>query len=202
MKKIVVGCTGILMVALLFASCNSSADNKSAETGKTSSGENAQVSAKITNIAFIKVDSLIQNYDLYHDFKQELEKKAKKLESDFDAKVKALERDMKDFNEKYEKMLITRSQAEEQNNRLLMRKKELEEEIAPKMRNELIEQETVMNRTINDAIQKYVNKYNLEKKYSLILNGAVVLVGDQAMDITSEILKGLNEEYIATKNSK
>jgi Skp family chaperone for outer membrane proteins len=67
---------------------------------------------------------------------------------------------------------------------------------------ELSEEEGVMSRKVIDAIQVYVEKYNVDKKYALILNAATIIVGTPSMDITSEILNGLNQEYIANKVKK
>jgi Skp family chaperone for outer membrane proteins len=47
-----------------------------------------------------------------------------------------------------------------------------------------------------------VEKYNVEKKYTLILNAAAIIVGAPSMDITTEIITGLNQEYIANKDKK
>ena len=63
---------------------------------------------------------------------------------------------------------------------------------------------------INDAINTFIQKYNEEKHYSMILattSGAQggllsvpVTAGDPALDITNDLLKGLNEEYVNEKN--
>ena len=62
-----------------------------------------------------------------------------------------------------------------------------------------------MMNQLGDAIQTFLNKYNEEKQYAMILTnsgGAPVIVADQALNITDAVLAGLNEEYIKTKNSK
>ena len=194
----------ILSVFLFFgvSSCNNGGN------GSTNAPANSQSTSEATpqirdtqtpNIAYINVDSVIQNYDMFHDLKGEYEKKATKLSADFDAKWKVWQKDVNDFEEKCSKELITRSQMEEQSKRLQARNVELQEKILPQMKAELEEEEVVMLRQIHDALLKYVRKYNEDKKYSLILNGATVLIGFSTMDITAEILQGLNEEYIANK---
>ena len=63
----------------------------------------------------------------------------------------------------------------------------------------------VMNNQIADAIKTYIQKYNEEKKFAMILTcqaGQPVLVADPSLDITNEVLAGLNAEYVKTKNSK
>jgi outer membrane protein len=116
--------------------------------------------------------------------------------------MNALQADAKAFQDKYQKMLLTNSEAEEQSQRLQQRENDLRNVEYPKIMQELGEEEAVMNRKVLNEIQVYVEKYNVEKKYSLILNAATIIVGAPSMDITAEILNGLNQEYIARKAKK
>jgi outer membrane protein len=205
MKKIItiLWMPAFLVLNILFVACGN-ADNKDAHSGNASQSSDTEqktVETKISDIAYISIDSIFQQYDYYHDLKREFEQKAKKKETEFQSKVSALQADAKSFREKYDKMLFTRSEAEEQGQRLQQREAELNAE-SQKIMQELSEEEAVMSRKIINAIYQYVEKYNVEKKYALILNAATVVTGNPAMDISSEILKGLNQEYIAQKTSK
>ncbi|MDR1582195.1 MAG: OmpH family outer membrane protein [Prevotellaceae bacterium] len=181
---------------------NKQDQDKVANTDPTSTKQNQTVETKITDIAYIRLDSVVQKYDYYHDLRRSFEQKAKKKEDELKVKMNALQADAKVFQEKYQKMLLTNSEAEEQRQRLEQRDNELRNVEYPKMMQELSEEETVMSRKVLDAIQGYVEKYNEEKKYSLILNAATIMVGTPSMDITHEILQGLNQEYIANKAKK
>ena len=65
-----------------------------------------------------------------------------------------------------------------------------------------------MMNQIADAIQNFLVKYNEEKQFAMILTTqgsiltAPVTVADPALDVTDEILAGLNAEYIKTKGEK
>ncbi|MDR1181224.1 MAG: OmpH family outer membrane protein [Bacteroidales bacterium] len=201
MKKInaILWLPKLLVITFLFIACG----NAGTEQGKVADPQNSTdaqqaVETKITDIAYINFDSIIQNYDYYHDLRREFEQKAKKKDEEFTSKVNTLKADLKTFNANYEKMLLTRSEYEEQGRRLEQREKDLNEEYS-KIMSQLGEEEAVMNRKAVDAMQTYVKKYNVDKKYSLILNAATIIVGAPSMDITSEILSGLNREYVANK---
>jgi outer membrane protein len=203
MKKIitVLVYTKLLAIALLLVACGNKTENKDTDVQSPARTGSEVVETKIAEIAFIRIDSVAQNYDLYHDLKRELDQKVKKAEAEFQAKATAFQNDYKAFQEKYEKMLLTNSQAQEQSQRLEQRQRELQEVELPKLQRQLAEEEAVMSRKVMDAIQKYVDNYNAEKKYALILNAAIVITGSHSMDITSEILTGLNQEYIAQKKN-
>jgi outer membrane protein len=196
----------LLVIALLFVACGKADTGqdkyKVRETTQSETGENQAVETKITDIAYIKLDSVIQKYDYYHDLRREFEQKAKKKEDEFRSKANALQTDAKTFQERYQKMLLTTSEAEEQRQRLEQRDNDLRNVEYPKMMSELGEEEAVMSRKVLDAINVYVEKYNAEKKYALILNAATIIVGAPSMDITADIITGLNQEYIANKAKK
>jgi Skp family chaperone for outer membrane proteins len=60
---------------------------------------------------------------------------------------------------------------------------------------------------IADAINTYIQKYNEVKQFSMIIStqgdilAAPVVTADPELDITDELIAGLNEEYIKTKNN-
>ena len=117
---------------------------------------------------------------------------------DLTKKGRSSESAVKDFQTKIDKGLLTRSQAEEQQQRLVEREKNLQT-LSQQKQMELAEEEAVMMRRVMDAIQTYITKYNQEKGYALILS-VPVLAGEPSLNITQDVLVGLNEEYIKSKN--
>ena len=55
---------------------------------------------------------------------------------------------------------------------------------------------------IGNAIMEYVQKLNEQKQYGLIITTqgvSTIAAGNAGLDITSEIIAGLNEEYVQKK---
>lgn len=48
---------------------------------------------------------------------------------------------------------------------------------------------------LQDSLDSFLKEYNRSKKYTMIFNKAVMLYADPAMDITSEVVAGLNKRY-------
>jgi Skp family chaperone for outer membrane proteins len=67
------------------------------------------------------------------------------------------------------------------------------------MQSDMAEEEAVMFRRIYDAIQTFLTEYNQEHNYSLILSTSgsnnVVLQGAPELNITQDVLNGLNAKY-------
>ena len=68
--------------------------------------------------------------------------------------------------------------------------------------------EVLMMNQIADAIKTFVDSYNEEKGFAMIIASqgdilpAPVVTGDPKLDITEDILTGLNAEYVKTKSEK
>lgn len=189
----------VLAVAALFILFFSSKSGKA----EASSPESVQSCAGSGSIVYIQMDTLVNNFDMFNDLKSELESKGAAIQNDLNKKSRAFENDAKDFENKISKGLLTRSQAETEQNALLQRQQELQTYSQQKQM-EIAEEETVMFNQVMDAIQTYVEKYNKEKKYALILTSSsttnTVLSGDATLNITQDILNGINKEYIENRN--
>lgn len=179
-------------------------------TGKGGNGSSSQAdttgnfTAKAGEVVFVEIDSLISNYDMFTDLKAELEKKGKEKEAQFNVKAKAFERDAADFQDKVQKGLVTRSQAEQMQQGLQTKQQEIYQ-LREQLRYELGEEEQVMNRNVLNSIMEYLKVYNQDKKYSFVVShsfGGPVLFADKGLNITSDVISGLNANYAKTKGDK
>ncbi|MBP3344227.1 MAG: OmpH family outer membrane protein [Bacteroidales bacterium] len=187
----------IISVAMFVSSCNSTQSTQ-ASAQVAPSGEIAPAGS----IVYIQMDSLVNQYDMFNDLKSEFESKVEAIQDDLRKKSNAFEKSATDFQNKLNKGLLTRSQAETQQQALMQREQELRN-LSQQKQMEMQEEEAVMLRRVMDAIQTYLNSYNETHNYALILTtsgaSSTVIVGNPSLDITNDVLKGLNEEYIQSK---
>ena len=77
--------------------------------------------------------------------------------------------------------------------------------LAQQKQQEIMEEQQVMMNQLADAIKTFMESYNEEKGYAMILSntaGVPVIVGDPALDITDDVIACLNAEYIELKKSE
>lgn len=162
------------------------------------------IKAVAGDIVYLRLDTLMMQYDMYSDLQSAFEAKAQTVDSDLNKKARKLESDIKNFENSINKGLLTRSAAEQQNNSLQQRQANLQNEAAQKQQ-ELAEESQVLLNQVMYAIQTYLEEYNKEHNFAAILtttaSSNVVMVGAPALDITQEIVEGLNAEYIKTRNT-
>lgn len=189
----------IIAVAALFV-LHFTGSGKASQTTSAGEGSTAESSG---DIVYINLDTLVNQYDMYNDLRSELQGKFSAIENDLNKQGRALQNDIQSFQEKMQKGLLTRSQAESMNNDLAQRDQDLRN-LTLQKQTEIQEEETVMYNKVMDAITSFVANYNKDRHYSLILTTTAatttVLDGDSSLDITQEILDGLNAEYIKNRN--
>ncbi|MGM9748395.1 MAG: OmpH family outer membrane protein [Candidatus Cryptobacteroides sp.] len=203
MNKASIILSSIALVVALVAGvlCLTSNKCKSDSSAATSS-EN--VEAVSGSIVYIDLDRILQEYDMANDLRSVVETKVQNIQAEVTRRGKKLESDVKAFQEKIDKGLMTRSVAEVQSQKLQQQEAEFNNYAATKQ-NEINEEQVVMMNQLADAIKTFLDKYNEEKQYAMILTnqgGAPVLTADESLNITDDVLAGLNEEYIKNKNKK
>ena len=162
------------------------------------------IQAAAGDIVYLRLDTLMMQYDMYSDLQSAFEAKAQTVDSDLNKKARKLESDIKNFENSINKGLLTRSAAEQQNNSLQQRQANLQNEAAQKQQ-ELAEESQVLLNQVMYAIQSYLEEFNKEHNFAAILTTTaatnIVMVGAPALDITQQVVEGLNAEYIKTRNT-
>lgn len=152
-------------------------------------------------IAYVNIDSVIFKFDMFTDKRNDLEAKQKNAEAELNSKGTQYERGIKDYQDKVTKGLVTRATAADMETSLTRQQQELIS-LRDKLQTNLMEEEQVMNRQILDYITKYLDENRSSFPYQFIFGksfGSVVLYGDSALDITNQVLAGLNEKYKGEK---
>ncbi len=193
MKKTILA---VLVAMFAMAGC------KTGGNGSGASADSTTVRVASSQVAFVRLDSLVSGYDFYRELQTNYEEKAKKVENELTSKGRSLERDIASFEEKIEKGLVTRAQAAEMQEQLQRRQQSFMQNRENLMR-EMAEEEQVMLNNIHYNIVEYLKEFNADYRFGMILStnaGGPILNADPVLDITTEVLAGLNKKYTAEKS--
>ena len=191
-----------LVAVVVFGILSLTKGGKSADV--QTNGEAVEAAASKGDIVYVNLDRILMEYDMANDLRSVVETKVQNIQAEVNRRAKKLESDVIDFQNKIDKGLLTRTNAEVQSQKLQQQELEFNNYAAQKDQ-EIQEEQVVMMNQLGDAIQTFLNKYNEEKQYAMILTnsgGSPVITADAALDITDDVLAGLNEEYIKSKNNK
>jgi outer membrane protein len=149
-------------------------------------------------VAYVNIDSILFKYNLATELNDALGKKQSGMKSRLEKEAQAFEKDAQVFQDKVQRgIFLTQQRAEEAQQQLVMRQQELQQ-LEYDYTNQLAAEQQKMNARLFDSINNYIKAYNTPEKYQVILGhslGGNMLYGSEQLNITTEVLKGLNERY-------
>lgn len=156
------------------------------------------------DIAYFNLDEVVSGYDRASDLMSEFENEANKEISNLERKGKQIQSDYQKLVENSQKGLILQSSAEKQAQDIQARQEKFNQEYAKKQ-DELAQKQQVINNNVMNDIAEFLKTYNETRGFRLILTNQTgllsipVALADPGMNITQDIIDGLNQAYAASK---
>ncbi|WP_370457587.1 OmpH family outer membrane protein [Rufibacter sp. XAAS-G3-1] len=206
----------LLLLAVLsasFSACKNDQAPKQATTATTQTApatetteaddtEAAPAAAVAPEIVFVNSDTLLNRYQYFKDVKARLEAKGKRMENDLRGKATSFQKEVEQYRQTGANMTQEQRAATEQ--RLAQKEQQLAGQ-QQTLGNQLAKDENDEMKKIYEKVEAHLKKVSQEKGYKMVLTytrgNSAILYGDQTLDITNDAVKGLNEEYKASKAS-
>lgn len=180
---------GVIVVIILFIFKGNNISNDNYSTPIIQNGE--------LRIAYVDTDSIMLQYEYAKDLEQGLKSYQKQLESSYEGQLRKLQTDFENYQKTGDKLTLTEQRRKEED--LMKRQQELPE-VQQRMMSQLQERQVEDNKKLLNSVYAFIKDYNTKnKRFNIILSksyvSSSVLYADQGLDITKEIIKGLNQEY-------
>ena len=179
-----------LAIAAMMVSCNNQSPKMDNQPAAATSGDGLK-------IAFVEVDSLMTQYTFAKDYSVTLQKKSNNARNTLNQKGSALQAAAANFQQKLNNNgFQSREQAASQQAAIERQQRDLQE-LQARLENELASETAKFNEALRDSLQNFLKDYNKDKKYDLILSkaGDNILIADKKLDITQDVINGLNKRY-------
>ncbi|NJN25583.1 MAG: OmpH family outer membrane protein [Cyclobacteriaceae bacterium] len=147
------------------------------------------------SIAYVNSDSLLKNYDYFKELEKQLLAKRDKLNSEYQNRAEGLQREIGNFQSTAGNMTISQAKAVEEDLRKKQQNLMMYQE---QLGQQLMGEEAKMNADLYDKVSDYLADYGKNKNLQIVLTytkGSGVLYANDSLDITKEIIAGLNDEY-------
>lgn len=191
MKKTLANLSNVgagLMIAAVMISCGK---EQPKNTPASSSATD-----KTELIVYVNSDSLLNNYEYFKDVKNVFQDKSKKAQADLTAKSTAFQREVAQYNQTAASLSADQRQGTEQ--RLARKQQELAA-YNQNAGNALANEEAIENEKLYNKVSEYLKGFAKTKGYKMVLTyskaNPTVLFADESLDVTKEVLAGLNEAY-------
>lgn len=164
--------------------------NGSGKDGTNEGGASSEI-----KIAYLKVDSLVVNYDFAQEMQENFAKQQEDYTKEYGEKRSRFESQAAAFQEKVQRGgFLTQESAMQERNRLMSEEQQitkLDQELSTK----LSQIQADNNKQLLDSLISYLKVFNKDQKYTYILNAGEVLIGDEAHNITKDVLVNMNGRY-------
>jgi len=180
----------LVALATLITSCNNQAPKMDDEP-MAASGEAGQG----MRIAFIEIDTLTAQYEFAKQTTLELEKKSTNARNTIQSKTQQLEKNVAAFQQKLQSNGFTSREQAEAAQAALQREQNTLMSLQQRLEAELANEQQKFLQAFQDSLDNFLEDYNADKKYDLILNKAAILHSSKRFDITEDVVNGMNKRY-------
>jgi outer membrane protein len=196
MKNTSLVLSGILFIAVAGIYILHFTGNRS--NGSAKAGTNGNSTSDL-RIAYLKVDSLVVNYDFAQEMHDGFTRQQEAFTKEYGEKRSSFESQAATFQEKAQRGgFLTQDRMNQERERLMVEEQKitkLDQELSTK----LSQIQADNNKQLLDSVMTFLKTFNKGKKYNYILNAGEVLIGDEAHNITKEVLVGMNARFLKAR---
>lgn len=202
--------TNVFVASMMIGAtvCVSSCDNKpgkAAATPETKAANNEKSDkAETGKLAYVCIDSILNNYEFCKEHSKVLEKRMTNIQATLASKGKALENAAMNFQKRIQSGEI-KSEEEARKVQASLQKQQADlESLQAKYSEQFEKERQKYNDEMKDSIESFLSDYNKDGKYSMIISkvGDNLLYADKKLDITDDVLNGLNKRYKSSTSKK
>ncbi|MCM1110346.1 MAG: OmpH family outer membrane protein [Clostridium sp.] len=189
--------TALFAYALLLAAgfATSSCDSKQGTAAEPAAVAASTDAATLPNIRYVDGDSIMANYNLAKDIQEFILRTHSKLDNAQQARATEIQRFAAQIEEKGRNNgYLTQDSYNADMQRLQKMQADAENQLGA-MQRSAAQEVDAQQRQLNDSIETFIKEYNRTKGYDAILLKTSGLYFNPALDITSEVIEGLNKRY-------
>jgi outer membrane protein len=205
LAKISLGLSALLTIAVVYLLMNSKSTpgSTASETPTIAPALTTEGGPRPVVLAYVNGDSLNEKYKFITEKSKSLESKYKSADRKVSDEYKKREKDAKDLMDYYQK---NQNMSDQDKYDIQQKLAELEQEMQVIQENAtggLAKEEEKLQKDLLERVHKYLETYSKAHGIDYVMNyqGSInlMLYGNGAYDITTDVIKGLNEEYEAEK---
>lgn len=200
MKKNLLAIISMAMIMIAGVSCgdskNDSKAGASAEAKKTE--KKADPNKDLPNYRYVDIDTVLAKYNLAIDYSEEM----LRLQNNMESEAKRHESSIKSFansmQSKYQNNQYTEATYKADEKKMQQMQSSAANSL-DKLQRSAAEAAVAGEKVVQDSIHNFINKYNETHHYEAIFLKAATLYIDPRLDITDEVVEGLNARYNKVK---
>lgn len=199
MKKVFSTFAAVVIAAVAFTSCNNQPkQNDSKAPAAAQAEKNAPAGGQ--QVAYVEIDSIMSQYTYWKEVTKLMKAKEANINKTLSSKQQQLQQAAANFQQNVQANKYTQQQAQQIQASIQKQAQDadaLQQRLGQEYQNEVAK----YNKALADSVHNYLQQFNKDKKYAMILakSGDNILYADKSLDITNEVIKGMNKAYKGMK---
>jgi outer membrane protein len=181
------------LATVMLASC---VDKKATIAKTETKATEAPATPPTGKIAYVNIDSFQTKYEYFIAKKAEFEKRTAGMDAEVDRMAQNLQNEYAAFQKKAQAGTLSQAEGEAGQKKLGQMQQNLENR-RQNLGAMLMKEQEEFNQGLQKRLDDYLVKYNADKGYDYILSyakGGSILFANKALDITEDVVKGMNAE--------
>lgn len=199
MKKQLYSVLGLALAIVLSAGITSCGENAKEEKAATAKQENKADAADLPNYRYVDLDTLLTKYILAKDYNEEMLRMQENLENETKRHQTSLQSFATQIQNKAQNNGYLSQESFDTDQQKLASMQQNAEKSVGVMQQKYAEAAAKAQMAVNDSIVAFIEDYNKKHGYDAIFNKAAALHFNPDLDITDEIVEGLNARYNKVK---
>lgn len=186
----------LALIALATVSCNQKSPTQQVKQNGLPKSETT-TNATTSSVAVVDIDTLADKCNYCKDGQKALEAKKNALTKQFNAKTQSLQNAVINFQKKAQAGQFT-SQQEAQKQQAALQKQQQDLQVfQERIERDLAKAQQEYQDKLRKDLNTFLKEYNKDGRFKVIISksGDNVLYTDPSVDITNDVIEGLNKNY-------
>lgn len=192
LNNIALGVLALAVAILYFLHFSTPAAAPASANEATASMVNAS-NGKEPRVVYVNTDSLLNSFTYYKNLKADAEKKRERFMKEMEQKKMAFQKEIMEYQQTGAGMTDLQRQSKE---KALMEKEQQLAQYEQSQSDAILKAEEKATENLYKKMTSYLAEYCKDKPYKVVMamsKGSSILYANDSLDITKDVLKGLNE---------
>lgn len=194
--------TGAILLAMAAVACSGDKTENSEVSNAAAPAETGDSFAPTTNIRYYDMDSVMANYNLVKDLNEVSLRTLSSLQNAQRSKESELQKLAASIDQKLRNNGYLSEQSYNADVQNLQKKQAEAQNYIAALQNSAAEEAEQQQRQFLDSLNAYLVDYNASRHYDAILIKSPGVYFNPGLDITADIIKGLNARYVKVADAK
>lgn len=192
-KQIIISSMAAAVLSASLIACNAEDSSKKAPQAKAP--VKTEVKGALPNYRYVDIDTILSKYNLAKDYNEEMARKQTQMENELKNQQTSLQNKANSIQKKMQSNGYASEASYKADADQLAAMQNSAQKRVGEMENKFQEEAMKAQQTVQDSIDAFIKDYNASRGYDAILFKNATLYINPALDITEEVIEGLNARY-------